>query len=84
MLCGLMTIITRCGQIVNMLTAEELLVLLPERLIVPRVFRLRRYNTLFISGLGRVDYISVGRPQPSHIYYYYMSLQLHCCCTLVG
>ena len=48
-------------QILNVLTNEELALMLSDRLIIPRTFRLRRSQSLFVAGLGRIDYVSVSQ-----------------------
>ena len=54
--CDLITL-----QILNVLTNEELALMLSDRLIIPRTFRLRRSQSLFVAGLGRIDYVSVSQ-----------------------
>lgn len=44
-------------QIINLLTSEELLYTIPKETLWPRVFYMLPGQTLFLSGLGRVDYI---------------------------
>lgn len=44
-------------QTLNLLTTNELLLTIAKRMITPRTFRLRMGQTLFLAGLGRVDYI---------------------------
>lgn len=44
-------------QIINFLTSEELLLALPKKTLWPRVFYILPGQTLFLSGLGRIDYI---------------------------
>ena len=48
-------------QILNVLTNAELALMLSDRLIIPRTFRLRRSQSLFVAGLGRIDYVSVSQ-----------------------
>lgn len=43
-------------QIINILTPEELLILLPKKLMKPRSFVLKPSQVMFVSGLGRIDY----------------------------
>jgi nitric oxide-associated protein 1 len=43
-------------QILNLLTTEELLLTIPKRTIRPRVFLVKRGMSLFLAGLGRIDY----------------------------
>ncbi|XP_031632893.1 nitric oxide-associated protein 1 [Contarinia nasturtii] len=43
-------------QIINLLTSEELLYTIPKETLWPRVFILYPGQTLFLSGLGRIDY----------------------------
>lgn len=44
-------------QIINLLTSEELLYTIPKQTLWPRVFYVLPGQSLFLSGLGRVDYI---------------------------
>ncbi|XP_041370814.1 nitric oxide-associated protein 1-like [Gigantopelta aegis] len=44
-------------QIINLLSPEELAVVLPRPVIVPRVFVVKPSQVLFVSGLGRIDYV---------------------------
>lgn len=45
-------------QILNLLTTEELLLTIPKQMIIPRTFLIKPNMTLFLAGLGRVDYLS--------------------------
>lgn len=45
-------------QIQDLLTTEELLVMLPKRMIQPRTFLIKPQMSLFIGGLGRLDYLT--------------------------
>lgn len=44
-------------QIINLLTSDELLYTIPKETLWPRVFYMLPGQTLFLSGLGRIDYI---------------------------
>lgn len=44
-------------QIINFLTSEELFNTIPKETLWPRVFYMFPGQTLFLSGLGRIDYI---------------------------
>lgn len=44
-------------QTINMLTSEELLYTIPKQTLWPRSFYIESGNSVFISGLGRIDYI---------------------------
>ncbi|KAL1465035.1 hypothetical protein WDU94_004631 [Cyamophila willieti] len=44
-------------QVIHLLTTEELVLTLPKYIICPRVFHIRPGQTLFIAGLGRVDFV---------------------------
>ncbi|XP_046987580.1 nitric oxide-associated protein 1 [Schistocerca americana] len=44
-------------QILNLLTTEELILTLPKKMLIPRSFCLKPQRTLFIAGLGRLDYV---------------------------
>uniref|UniRef100_UPI003590001A nitric oxide-associated protein 1-like n=1 Tax=Myxine glutinosa TaxID=7769 RepID=UPI003590001A len=43
--------------VLNMLTEEEVQLVLPTRAIIPRTFILSPGSTLFLAGLGRIDYL---------------------------
>lgn len=45
-------------QIINFLTIEELLDVVPKQALWPRVFLIKPSQTLFLAGLGRIDYVS--------------------------
>lgn len=45
-------------QIINLLTAEELLDAIPKKVLWPRIFIMRPGTTLFLAGLGRIDLIN--------------------------
>lgn len=44
-------------QTINLLTSAELLHVIPKKTLWPRVFYVHPGQTLFLSGLGRVDYL---------------------------
>lgn len=44
-------------QILNLLTTEELILTLPKKMLIPRSFCLKPQRSLFIAGLGRLDYV---------------------------
>lgn len=44
-------------QIINLLTTEELLDVVPKKVLWPRVFLIKPGDSLFLAGLGRVDYL---------------------------
>ncbi|KAL3864046.1 hypothetical protein ACJMK2_005758 [Sinanodonta woodiana] len=44
-------------QIINLLTQEELLHILPKGLVRPRVFLIKPGEVMFVSGLARLDYL---------------------------
>lgn len=44
-------------QIINLLTTEELLRVISKKILIPRTYLIKRGMTLFLAGLGRVDYI---------------------------
>jgi len=46
-------------QVINMLNTEELMVLLVNELIMPRSFHVKPTQVMFVSGLGRIDYVEV-------------------------
>uniref|UniRef100_A0A8C4Q3I1 Nitric oxide associated 1 n=1 Tax=Eptatretus burgeri TaxID=7764 RepID=A0A8C4Q3I1_EPTBU len=45
--------------VLNLLTEEEVQLVLPTRAIIPRTFILSPGSTLFLAGLGRIDYLEV-------------------------
>ncbi|XP_049541691.1 nitric oxide-associated protein 1 [Anopheles darlingi] len=45
------------AQILDLLTTEEILMALAKRTIRPRAYLLRKGMTLFLAGLGRLDYL---------------------------
>lgn len=49
-------------QVIHLLTAEELMMTLPKKLISPRTYRLQPNMSLFIAGLGRLDYVEGNGP----------------------
>lgn len=49
--------VIQSDQIINILTSDELLHTIPKETLWPRVFYILPGQTLFLSGLGRVDYI---------------------------
>lgn len=44
-------------QVLDLLTTEELLSVLPKEIIVPRTFILHPNQTIFLAGIGRLDYL---------------------------
>lgn len=44
-------------QVIHLLTTEELMMTLPKKLIHPRTFCMQPNTSLFIAGLGRLDYV---------------------------
>lgn len=44
-------------QIINLLTTDELLDVIPKKVLWPRVLLVKPGYTLFLAGLGRVDFI---------------------------
>ena len=44
---------------INLLNTEELLVLLVNELVMPRTFHVEPAQVMYVSGLGRVDYVQV-------------------------
>jgi len=47
-------------QVINLLNTDELMVLLVNDLIIPRTFHVEPSQVMYVSGLGRIDYIQVG------------------------
>jgi len=43
-----------------MLNTDELIVLLVNKLIMPRTFHVEPTQVVFVSGLGRIDYVQVS------------------------
>ncbi|HJV44384.1 MAG TPA: ribosome biogenesis GTPase YqeH [Bacillota bacterium] len=48
-------------QIVHMVTPADLKLISPEKTINPKVFQLNEQQTLFIGGLGRIDFVKGDR-----------------------
>ncbi|XP_017764432.1 PREDICTED: nitric oxide-associated protein 1 isoform X2 [Eufriesea mexicana] len=48
-------------QILNLLTTDELLLTLPQQIITPRTFLLKPEQTVFVAGMGRLDYLEGKR-----------------------
>ncbi|KAK1127682.1 hypothetical protein K0M31_003177 [Melipona bicolor] len=44
-------------QILNLLTTDELLLTLPQEIISPRTFVFKPKQTVFVAGMGRLDYL---------------------------
>ncbi|XP_017883737.1 nitric oxide-associated protein 1 [Ceratina calcarata] len=44
-------------QVLDLLTTDELLSTLPQQIITPRSFTLKLKQTVFLAGLGRLDYL---------------------------
>lgn len=44
-------------QIIHLLTTDELLRVIPKKIILPRVYYIHKGMTLFLAGLGRIDYV---------------------------
>ncbi|XP_011867473.1 PREDICTED: nitric oxide-associated protein 1 [Vollenhovia emeryi] len=44
-------------QVLDLLTMQELLSVLPTKIISPRTFILRTNQTIFLGGIGRLDYV---------------------------
>lgn len=44
-------------QILDLLTTDELLLTLPQEIITPRTFMFRPKQTIFVAGMGRLDYL---------------------------
>ncbi|XP_052900421.1 nitric oxide-associated protein 1 [Anopheles moucheti] len=44
-------------QILDLLTTEEILLTIPKQMIRPRVYLLKKGMTLFVGGLGRIDFL---------------------------
>ncbi|KAF2905047.1 hypothetical protein ILUMI_01130 [Ignelater luminosus] len=44
-------------QIIHLLTTDELMLTLPKQLLRPQTFSMRVGQTLFIAGIGRLDYV---------------------------
>ncbi|XP_055614065.1 nitric oxide-associated protein 1 [Uranotaenia lowii] len=55
-------------QITNLLTTDELLLTIPRQMIRPRTYLLKTGLTLFLAGLGRLDYLE--GPQSTRVQLY--------------
>lgn len=51
-------------QILNILTADELMYVVPRELIRPQTFILKPGMTLFIAGLARLDLVDGNEKKP--------------------
>ncbi|UQS82542.1 ribosome biogenesis GTPase YqeH [Bombilactobacillus folatiphilus] len=49
--------IIHAGQIANLLTPQELKYVAPQTQLHPRIFQLNAQQTLFLAGLGRLDFV---------------------------
>lgn len=47
----------QADQILNLLTTDELSLTLPQEIITPRTFMFRPKQTVFVAGMGRLDYL---------------------------
>lgn len=47
-------------QVMHYLSTSELLLTVPKQMIVPRVFLVKPEMSLFLAGLGRIDYLTGG------------------------
>ncbi|XP_033301539.1 nitric oxide-associated protein 1 [Bombus bifarius] len=47
----------QADQILNLLTTDELSLTLPQEIITPRTFMFRPKETVFVAGMGRLDYL---------------------------
>lgn len=54
--------VVQADQILNMLTVDELMYVIPRELIKPETFRLKPGMTLFIAGLARLDFKEGAQP----------------------
>ena len=54
-------------QILDILTTEELVKVLPKTAIIPRFFILKPGRSLFLAGLGRIDLISSSTNESSRV-----------------
>lgn len=45
-------------QIINLLTTEELLLVIPKKVMIPRSYHIPPKMTILLAGLGRLDYVS--------------------------
>lgn len=49
-------------QILHLLTTEELMKTIPKQIIQPQTFNLKPGMTIFIAGIGRLDFIESEHP----------------------
>lgn len=47
----------QADQILNLLTTDELSLTLPQEIITPRTFMFKPKQTVFVAGMGRLDYL---------------------------
>ncbi|KAF0389847.1 ribosome biogenesis GTPase YqeH [Gigaspora margarita] len=50
------------NQLINLLTEEELKITIPQKYIKPLTFALTPGKTIFLEGLGRIDYVEGQKP----------------------
>lgn len=50
-------------QTLNLLTTEELLLAIPKRMIRPRTFKFQPGMSLFVAGMGRLDFVRAPNDQ---------------------
>ncbi|XP_055522740.1 nitric oxide-associated protein 1 [Wyeomyia smithii] len=67
-------------QITNLLTTDELLQVLPKQMIRPRAYLLKTGMTLFLGGIGRLDYLD-GLPATRILLYSTPNLPVTICDT---
>lgn len=54
-------------QVLNLLTTEELMKVIPKTPLVPRFFMLKPGRSLFLAGLGRIDLLDSTRSQSTRV-----------------
>ena len=69
-------------QLSNLLTPSEVKIVLPKNRIKPRVYLLWEGTTLFLGGVGRIDYLSgprayfTGNVTYIYIFFFYFIIYL--------
>lgn len=68
-------------QLINHLSAADLKAVLPKKPLKPATYQLQAGNTLFISGLARIDLLKSDKPKTSFTVYTARSMYVHRCQT---
>lgn len=66
------------SQILNLLTEQEVISVVPTRAIVPRTFVLKPSMSLFVGGIARIDFLQVTWPSLPIILNIIIQKSAHC------